>query len=324
MPHATRTLAHRPPLALRDQFAGHPVPVRSGAVLQEVLLGALDRSGAVAPGHAPMWAAFLGVLEQNQGDPRATARCAVLANLVALVAFDETSDYVATAQLAEHLGERRLARLQHRASIALDTSASLRWSSVAARQLLAPDLRSRLAADPVTASVAAPLAATCAEVARALVFEDLDPDRATAPITTVAELTQVLDAGTLPEWRAHLGMIAASPWGPYAEQLVALARQSGRPLVLSSTESSVEQCREWLRDQERDQVAREIRHLVALSGTSQREFSGLIGTSPSRLSTYVRGTVTPSAAMLLRIQRVSRALQRQSAPPSRPAVALGH
>ncbi|HVK27489.1 MAG TPA: helix-turn-helix transcriptional regulator, partial [Nocardioides sp.] len=114
------------------------------------------------------------------------------------------------------------------------------------------------------------------------------------------------------EARLQLGMVAASPWGAYAELLITLAAESDRPLVLTATESSVEQCREWCRDQERDQVAREIRHLVAVSGSSQREFASRIGTSPSRLSTYVRGTVTPSAAMLLRIQRASRMLQRQS------------
>ncbi|KRB78434.1 hypothetical protein ASE01_03980 [Nocardioides sp. Root190] len=323
MPH-TRTLAHRSPLDLRDQFASHPVPVKSGAALQEVLLRVLDRAGTVAPEHAPMWEAFLTILEQNQSDPRSTARCAVLANLVALVAFDETSDYVATSHLVDHLGERRLARLQHRASIALDTSTSLPWASAAARRLLAPDLQARLAADPATTHEAAPLATTCASVARALVFEDLDTEQATAPITSVDALVDLLDTGTLPEWRIHLGMIAASPWGSYADLLVTLAKESGRPVLLASTESSVEQCREWCRDQERDQVAREIRHLVALSGTSQREFSSRIGTSPSRLSTYVRGTVTPSAAMLLRIQRASRTMQRQSTQPTHQAVALSH
>lgn len=322
MPHATRSLDRRSPGDLREQFASHPVPVKSGAALQAVLLQVLDRSDAVPPEHAAMWASFLDVLEQNQGDPRSTARCAVLANLVALVAFDEASDYVATSGLVEHLGEQRLARLQHRAAIALDTSPSLPWASAAARQLLAPDLQARLAADPATAGEAEALATTCAAVAQALVFADLDPDQVTVPITSVGGLVELLDAGTLPQWRLHLGMVAASPWGSYADLLVTLARESGRPLVLAATESSVEQCREWCRDQERDQVAREIRHLVALSGTSQREFSSRIGTSPSRLSTYVRGTVTPSAAMLLRIQRASRSLQRQT-PAPRDSVAFG-
>ncbi|WP_367262084.1 helix-turn-helix domain-containing protein [Pimelobacter simplex] len=41
----------------------------------------------------------------------------------------------------------------------------------------------------------------------------------------------------------------------------------------------------------------------------QRQFAARIGTSPSRLSSYIRGSVTPSAALFLRIQRASRALQ---------------
>jgi transcriptional regulator with XRE-family HTH domain len=35
-------------------------------------------------------------------------------------------------------------------------------------------------------------------------------------------------------------------------------------------------------------------------------FADLVGTSASRLSTYMSGKVTPSAAMLVRIERMAR------------------
>ncbi|UMG92789.1 hypothetical protein [Nocardioides sp. TF02-7] len=43
--------------------------------------------------------------------------------------------------------------------------------------------------------------------------------------------------------------------------------------------------------------------------------AGYVGTSPSRLSTYATGKVTPSAAMLLRIQRAARGLYERAHPP---------
>jgi hypothetical protein len=67
----------------------------------------------------------------------------------------------------------------------------------------------------------------------------------------------------------------------------------------------VERCVElWQRratERERLDVAKEIRRLVAVSGCSQRQFAASVGTSASRLSTYVNATVTPSATMMNRI-----------------------
>ena len=312
---ATRAAVPTPAPELRDQFASHPVPVQSGTTLRRILFATLDRADQVAPEHAEVWEQFVRILEQNQSDQRSTARCAVLANMVALVVFDEPADYAATVELANQVGQPRLARLQHRASVALETDPAMPWTTTVVRGLVRWDLAARLGRQ-VPPGVDEDVATTCAVIAQNLVFEDIDPERAAAqPITTVAQLHDLLDRGSVVAWRHQLGAIAASPWGPYADQLLEIGRASDRPSALAAIASSIEQCQEWCRDRERDQVAREIRHLVAVSGSSQREFASRIGTSPSRLSTYVRGTVTPSAAMLLRIQRASRMLQRQSGHP---------
>lgn len=310
---ATRTPAVPTPTPeLRNQFASHPVPVQSGTTLRRILFATLDRADRVGSEHAEVWEQFVRILEQNQNDQRSTARCAVLANLVALVVFDESSDYAATVELAAQIGQPRLARLQHRASVALETDPAMPWTTTAVRRLVRWDLAARLGRQ-VPPGVDEDVATTCAVIAQNLVFEDIDPERASGePITSVAQLHDLVDRGSIVEWREKLGAIAASPWGPYADQLLEVGRASDRPSTLAAIAGAIEQCQEWCRDRERDQVAREIRHLVAVSGSSQREFAARIGTSPSRLSTYVRGTVTPSAAMLLRIQRASRMLQRQS------------
>lgn len=49
---------------------------------------------------------------------------------------------------------------------------------------------------------------------------------------------------------------------------------------------------------------------LAKSGLSQASFAAALGTSQPRLSTYITGRVMPSAALLVRAQRLNEALQR--------------
>jgi transcriptional regulator with XRE-family HTH domain len=56
--------------------------------------------------------------------------------------------------------------------------------------------------------------------------------------------------------------------------------------------------------QERQEVAAEIRRAIDQSGLSRTEFASRIGTSASRLSTYVAGKVAPSATLMVRIRRL--------------------
>lgn len=53
-------------------------------------------------------------------------------------------------------------------------------------------------------------------------------------------------------------------------------------------------------------MAQRVRDAVTASGMSAAAFAAEVGTSASRLSTYATGRVTPSAAMLLRIERIAR------------------
>lgn len=60
-------------------------------------------------------------------------------------------------------------------------------------------------------------------------------------------------------------------------------------------------------DAERDsrlEVARRLRAVQLRSGMSQREFAAHLGTSASRLSTYLSGKVTPGADLLVRAERI--------------------
>ncbi len=61
-------------------------------------------------------------------------------------------------------------------------------------------------------------------------------------------------------------------------------------------------------DADSGDVARQLREALRLSGLSLRGFAAALGTSHSRLSSYLNGTVSPSAAFFLRALRQGAAL----------------
>jgi transcriptional regulator with XRE-family HTH domain len=63
-------------------------------------------------------------------------------------------------------------------------------------------------------------------------------------------------------------------------------------------------------DQDTRAVAERLSTAVAKSGLSMRQFAHALGTSPSRFSSYQSGKVAPSAAFLLRAERIADALAR--------------
>lgn len=114
-----------------------------------------------------------------------------------------------------------------------------------------------------------------------------------------------IERGTLLDWRRLAAAIRADPWGPVAQQVLEAVEMS-RPYGTSDLLTTViDRARLDAADSEREQVAGEIRDLVAWSGLSQQDFALRLGTSRPRLSTYMAGKVTPSASLMLRMRRVA-------------------
>jgi DNA-binding transcriptional regulator YiaG len=115
-----------------------------------------------------------------------------------------------------------------------------------------------------------------------------------------------LERGGLSDWRRLTAEIEADPWGPVARRIEA-ALDYSRPYGIDvAFERAIARFREAAEAAERRAVAEEIDGFVRESGLSRAEFASRVGTSPSRLSTYVSGKVTPSAALLLRMRRAAR------------------
>lgn len=115
-----------------------------------------------------------------------------------------------------------------------------------------------------------------------------------------------VERGTLPDWRRLAEVIRDDPWGPVARQVIeaiGLSRPYGTAELL---EGVIDRARKLASDSERAEVAAEISRLVSDSGLSQHDFADRIGTSRSRLSTYMSGKVVPSAALMVRMRHVAR------------------
>jgi DNA-binding transcriptional regulator YiaG len=115
-----------------------------------------------------------------------------------------------------------------------------------------------------------------------------------------------VERGTLPDWRRLARAIRADPWGPVAQQVLEAVRLSHPYGTAELLAGVVSRAREIAAASERAQVATEVRNLVSASGLSQQDFAARLGTSRSRLSTYMSGKVVPSAALIVRMRRVAR------------------
>lgn len=120
-------------------------------------------------------------------------------------------------------------------------------------------------------------------------------------------LVTAIDRGLVPDWRPIFDEIRRSPWGPVArrvERYLAYREPDGTGTLFAL---ALQRARDDRTTDERAEVAARVRAAVDRSGLTDAEFAELVGTSASRLSTYAAGKVTPSAAMLVRIERAGRA-----------------
>ena len=113
-----------------------------------------------------------------------------------------------------------------------------------------------------------------------------------------------LERGGLAEWRRLAEEVRARPWGRTARQIEEVLSHSRPYGTAELLERTVETARARAEGEERAAVAAELRELVRRSGLVQAEFARRLGTSASRLSSYVNGAVVPSATLMVRARRI--------------------
>jgi hypothetical protein len=125
-------------------------------------------------------------------------------------------------------------------------------------------------------------------------------------------LVAVIDRGLVGDWRPIFAELRRSPWGKVArrvEQYVSYREPDGVSTLFAL---AIERARVDAEGKDRAEVVARVNAAVERSGLTNRDFARLVGTSASRLSTYLNGRVTPSAAMLVRIERAATGSENHS------------
>ncbi len=140
----------------------------------------------------------------------------------------------------------------------------------------------------------------------ALAFRNLTitPDAPVSRWPTEA-VQAALERGDLADWHRIVTELRADPWGKTARQVEEVLSHSRPYGVADAMETVLNRARERAEAEEGATVAAEIQEAVQRSGLTRREFASRIGTSASRLSTYLSGKVVPSATLMVRIRRVA-------------------
>lgn len=138
-------------------------------------------------------------------------------------------------------------------------------------------------------------------------FRNIDADPSDPVETWPTEgVIAALERGGLSDWRRIAAAVQADPWGPVARRLEDALAATQPYGVVDLMQAVLERAREAAAEDERAEVAGRVASLLDASGLSRAEFAERIGTSTSRLSTYLSGKVAPSSTLMVRMERVAR------------------
>lgn len=114
-------------------------------------------------------------------------------------------------------------------------------------------------------------------------------------------LVTAIERGLIPDWQPIFTELTRDPWGPVARKIERYLSYAPSTGITTLFRLAIRRARAKAEQHERAEVSQLVRAAIATSGLTAAQFAERIGTSASRLSTYARGSVTPSAHMLLRI-----------------------
>ncbi len=118
-------------------------------------------------------------------------------------------------------------------------------------------------------------------------------------------LVAVIERGLVDDWRPVFAELRARPHGVVARSVAAYLDRADPDGATRLFRLVLDDARRQEDQADRAEAAARVRTCIARSGLTAAAFAREIGTSASRLSTYARGTVTPSAALLVRMERLA-------------------
>lgn len=108
-----------------------------------------------------------------------------------------------------------------------------------------------------------------------------------------------IDRGYAEHWTRLASAVAADPGLEPTFEDAAVAAES------RSTVRLIRALIEHDQRDDRERAVQRLRHAFAATGLTQRELAARLGTSRSRLSTYLSGSVSPSMDVLVAVERLA-------------------
>ncbi len=122
---------------------------------------------------------------------------------------------------------------------------------------------------------------------------------------STAAIHAALQGGDIDTWKRIAGALKRDPYGRTARQVEEILRGS-RPVGIAKAMWEVlERARTHLEANERAEVARHVKLLMERSGLAHQEFASRIGVAAEDLASYLDGSVSPSASLMIRMRRLS-------------------
>lgn len=118
-------------------------------------------------------------------------------------------------------------------------------------------------------------------------------------------LLTAVERGDINDWRRIAQALLKDPRGKVAAELEDVADAAENPAIPSLLQRILRQARKDSEAEERRAVARELQSCLDASGLDRSQFSSRLGTSQSRLSTYLNGKVVPSATLMVRARSIA-------------------
>lgn len=118
-------------------------------------------------------------------------------------------------------------------------------------------------------------------------------------------IRSALDGGDIATWKRIAVALKRDPYGRTARQVEEVL-EGAQPYGISKALSEVlDRARAHLEANERAEVARHVRLLMERSGLGEQEFASRIGVPVEDLVAYLDAKVSPSAALMIRMRRLS-------------------
>lgn len=136
------------------------------------------------------------------------------------------------------------------------------------------------------------------------------PDDRPVEFWPTAAIRAALETDDLSVWQRIVAAIKRDPFGRTARQVEEVL-ETARPYGVSKALAEVlSRTREHLEANEREEVARHIRALLERSGLGHQEFASRTGVPSAEFAAFLRAETSPSAALMVRMQRLSERFAR--------------